>query len=152
VGGASEEIKPFFKKYEGNYKYIGHVPQKELYKYYSQGSVFAMMSIQEGLAMVQPQAMACGLPVISTTNTGGEDIIRDGKDGFIIPIRDVEALKEKLVYLYENRDICKTMGQSAKERVSTSFTWDDYGDRMIAKFHDILNKKVTSSRTEYNYQ
>jgi glycosyltransferase involved in cell wall biosynthesis len=152
VGGASEEIKPFFKKYEGNYKYIGHVPQKELYKYYSQGSVFAMMSIQEGLAMVQPQAMACGLPVISTTNTGGEDIIRDGKDGFIIPIRDVEALKEKLVYLYENRDICKTMGQSAKERVNTSFTWDDYGDRMIAKFHDILNEKVISSRKEYSYQ
>lgn len=146
VGGASEEIKPFFKKYEGNYKYIGHVPQKELYKYYSQGSVFAMMSIQEGLAMVQPQAMACGLPVISTTNTGGEDIIRNGKDGFIIPIRDVEALKEKLVYLYEHPDICKTMGQSAKERVSTGFTWDDYGDRMIAKFHDILNEKVTSSR------
>lgn len=63
-----------------------------------------------------------------------------------ICIRDIEALKEKLVYLYENPDICKTMGQSAKERVSTGFTWDDYGERMIAKFHDILNEKVTSSR------
>jgi glycosyltransferase involved in cell wall biosynthesis len=152
VGGMSDEIKPFFKKHEGIYRWVGHVPQKILHKYYSQGSVFVIMSIQEGLAGVQAQAMACGLPVVSTKNTGGEDIIRDGKDGFIIPIRDVEALKEKIMYLYDNRDICNEMGQLAKERVSKGFTWDDYGDRMIAKFHDILNEKVTSSRKEYNYQ
>ncbi len=141
VGGANEEIKPFFKKYEGNYKYIGHVPQKELYKYYSQGSVFVINSIQEGLALAQPQAMACRLPVICTTNTGGEDIVREGTDGFILPIRDVEALKEKLVYLYENPEICRAMGQSAKERVSKGFTWDDYGEKMIRKYERILNER-----------
>ena len=121
--------------------YIGHIPQRELYKYYSQGSVFAIMSIEEGLAMVQPQAMACGLPVICTTNTGGEDIVRDGKDGFVIPIRDVEKLKEKLVYLYENPEICWKMGESAKQRVSQGFTWDDYGDKIIKLYADILNRK-----------
>jgi glycosyltransferase involved in cell wall biosynthesis len=137
VGGISDEIKPFFKKFEGNYRWVGHVPQKELYKYYSQGSVFVIMSIQEGLAMVQPQAMACGLPVICTTNTGGEDIVRNGMDGFIIPIRDVEALKEKLIYLYENPSICEAMGQYAKERVSSGFSWDHYGDRMIKEYERI---------------
>jgi glycosyltransferase involved in cell wall biosynthesis len=137
IGGMNDEIKPFFHKYEGNYRWISHVPQKELYRYYSQGSVFIMMSIEEGLALVQPQAMACGLSVICTTNTGGEDIVRDGVDGFIIPIRDTEALKEKLVYLYENPDICKAMGQSAKERVSKGFTWDDYGEKIV-KVHDAI--------------
>ena len=68
--------------------------------------------------MVIVQAMACGLPVIATVNTGGPDIIRDGKDGFIIPIRDIEALKSKLLYLYQNEEIRKAMGQSAKERAS----------------------------------
>jgi len=154
------EIKPFFKKYQVDYeirnkyestklrkgksniKYIGHVPQKELYKYYSQGSVFVIMSIEEGLAMVQPQAMACGLPVICTTNTGGENIVRDGKDGFVIPIRDVEKLKEKLVYLYENPEICRKMGESAKQRVSQGFTWDDYGDKIINIYENILTQKL----------
>jgi glycosyltransferase involved in cell wall biosynthesis len=134
----ADEIKPFFEKYDGNFRWVGHVPQKELYKYYSSSSVFVIMSIQEGLAMVQPQAMACGLPVICTTNTGGEDIVRDGIDGFIIPIRDVEALKEKLTYLHENQDICKQMGQNAKERVSKGFTWDDYGERMIQAYKNVL--------------
>ena len=143
MGSVNEEIKPFFKKYNvrgrtSNIKWIGHVPQKELYKYYSQGSVFVIMSIEEGLAMVQPQAMACGLPVIATTNTGGEDIIRDGVDGFIIPIRDVEKLKEKLVYLYENPEIRQKMGESAKQRVLSGFTWDDYGKKIIKAYERIL--------------
>jgi glycosyltransferase involved in cell wall biosynthesis len=140
-GGLSDEIKYFFKKYEGSYKWVGHVPQRELYRYYSEGSVFAFMSIQDGFGMVMAQAMACGLPVICTTNTGGEDIVREGIDGFIIPIRDVKALKEKLVYLYENIEICKAMGLSAKERVSEGFTWDDYGEKMIKMYKEILNGK-----------
>jgi len=141
IGSMNDEIKPFFKKYEGKYKWLGHIPQNELYKYYSQGSVFVIMSIEEGLAMVQPQAMACGLPVICTTNTGGEDIIREGRDGFIIPIRDVEKLKEKLLYLYENPEICYQMGQNAKQRVSGGFTWDDYGEKMVEKYKHILSNK-----------
>jgi Glycosyltransferase len=142
VGGMNDEIKPFFEKYEGDFKYINHVPQKELNKYYSQGSVFVINSIQEGLAMVQPQAMACGLPVICTTNTGGEDIIRDGIDGFIIPIRNIDALKEKLVYFYEHPDICKSMGQSAKNRVSKGFTWDDYGEKIINAYQNIFKNET----------
>ena len=139
AGSINDEIKPFFKKYKGKYKWMGHIPQKELYKYYSQGSVFVIMSIEEGLAMVQPQAMACGLPVIATTNTGGEDIIRDGVDGFIIPIRDVEKLKEKLTYLYENSEICQKMGKSAQQRVSQGFTWDDYGEKIVKEYEKIIN-------------
>ena len=89
--------------------------------------------------MVQLQAMACGLPVICTTNTGGEDIIRNGKEGFVVPIRDVEALKEKILYLYNNPEKCKRMGYNAKKMVRENFTWDYYGDRIIKKYKEILN-------------
>jgi glycosyltransferase involved in cell wall biosynthesis len=140
IGTISNEIKPFFKKYEGKFNYIGKVPQAELYRYYSQSSVFVLNSIQDGFGMVIIQAMTCSLPVIATENTGGPDIVRDGKDGFVIPVRDVEALKEKLIYLYKNPEICKTMGQTAKERAASDFTWDDYGDRIIKEYEKILAK------------
>jgi len=159
IGSISNEIKPFFKKYEvenvtnqqikkslnqnsSRIRFLGHKKQKELHKYYSQGSVFAIMSIEEGLALVQPQAMACGLPVICTTNTGGGDIVRDGKDGFVIPIRDMDTLKEKLTYLYENRDECKQMGQSAKKRIEDNFTWERFGDKIIEEFQRIIKENT----------
>jgi glycosyltransferase involved in cell wall biosynthesis len=138
VGAMREEMQHFFKRYEDRFTWIGHVPQRELHKYYSQGSVFVLASLEEGLAMVLPQAMACGLPVICTENTGGSDIIRDGVDGFIIPIRETEAIKEKLLFLYDNPDLCRKMGRSAQERVATGFTWDDYGERIVRAYEKIL--------------
>lgn len=137
IGHQSKEIKPFMEKYKGCYRYIGKVLHLELYRYLSQGSIFVLPSIEEGLAMVIPQAMACGLPVICTTNTGGADIIRDEKEGFIIPIRDVEALQAKIVYLYKHEDKRKQMSEMALQRVK-GFTWDVYGRNMINQYKKII--------------
>lgn len=142
LGSITEEIKPFFKKYEGTFKWLGHKPQRELHRYYSQGSVFVLSSIQDGFGMVMTQAMACGLPLISTVNTGGPDLIEDGKEGFIIPIRDVEAIKERILFFYENPDICKQMGQAAKNRVQEGFSWDDYGKQIVREYRRILESNV----------
>ncbi len=151
LGSETPEIEPFFKKYgvisalepgkgDGRIRFLGHKKQDSLYEYYSQGSVFILPSIHDGFGMVMTQAMASGLPVIATENTGGPDIIENGKQGFIIPIRDTESLKGKISYLYENRDICREMGQLAKKKVSSGFTWDDYGDRIIKAYEGILSK------------
>lgn len=140
LGSVSDEIKPFVEKYKHkNWIFKGHLPQKELYTYYSQGSIFIMCSIEEGMAMVQFQAMACGLPLICTTNTGGEDLIsKNGEEGFVIPIRDVEAIKEKILFMYNKQDIAKEMGQKAKAKVTSGFSWDDYGDRYVENLKRII--------------
>ncbi|HIE58654.1 MAG TPA: glycosyltransferase, partial [Hydrogenothermaceae bacterium] len=120
-------------------------PQNELYKYYSQGSIFVLPSLEEGFAMVQFQAMACGLPLICTTNTGGEDLItKNGEEGFVIPIRNVEAIKEKILYLYNNQNICKDMGQKAKKKIEKGFSWDDYGNRYIKNLEKIMPNATKS--------
>lgn len=139
IGSLSDEIRPFLKRFSSpSIRHLGPFPETELHKYYSQGSVFCLASIEEGLAMVQAQAMACGLPVIITTNTGGADIVRDGREGFILPIRDVAGLKEKMLYFYEYPEERRRMGEAARERVQTGFTWDDYGDKVIAGFQRVL--------------
>jgi glycosyltransferase involved in cell wall biosynthesis len=78
--------------------------------------------------------MACGLPVIHTTNTGGEDIVRNGIDGFCVPIRDVEALKEKILFFYENPESLVEMGKNALKQARGSLSWDDYGKKMISAY------------------
>jgi len=137
IGKIEEPIKPFLQRYKGALKVLLGIPHTELYRYYSQSSIYVLPSIEEGFAMVQAEAMACGLPVICSTNTGGEDIIRDSVDGFVVPLRDVEALKEKILYLYEHGEERRAMGQSALERVK-QFTWDRYGERVVRVYQRIL--------------
>lgn len=143
LGSVKSEMNDIVEKYKSEkIKFLGHKLQNELYKYYSQGSIFVIPSIQEGMAMVQLQAMACGLPLICTTNTGGDDLIsKDGKEGFVIQIRDIEAIKEKILYMYNHQDIAKQMGQNAKKRVSSGFSWDDYGDRYMKNLENIYVQK-----------
>jgi glycosyltransferase involved in cell wall biosynthesis len=141
IGPVRPEIVPFLQRYEGTFRYFGRVPQAQLSWYYSQGSVFALCSIEEGMAMVLPQAMACGLPVICTTNTGGEDLVADGQEGFVIPIRDLPILKERLLNLYQDEDRRLAMGQAALRQVRAGFTWDDYGERVAERYQDILQER-----------
>lgn len=132
LGGIEKDIKPFLKKFEGNFKYIGNIPQRSLYKFYSQGSVFILFSLEDGFGMSLLEAMACGLPVICSDATGAKEVVLDGVNGYIIPLRNVDILIEKILYLYKNPDICLQMGKNALKCVRDFFTWEHY-EKRIAK-------------------
>jgi len=142
IGGKNPDIEPYLVRYRDSFRYIGKVSQHHLSRYYSQSDVFCLPSIEEGFAMVQAQAMACGVPVICTTNTGGEDVIEDGVEGFVIPIRSVEKIKEKIEWMYNNREACREMGALARQKVANGFTWDDYGDRYAKNLSRIYREKI----------
>jgi alpha-maltose-1-phosphate synthase len=126
-------LKPF----QGGFRHIDHVPNSELNRYYSDSSVFILPSLIEGSALVTYEAMACGLPVIVSENSGS--IARDGQDGFVVPIRDIEALKEKILYLYENEQKRQEMGKSAAEYVK-QFTWSRYHEAISSAYKSILGE------------
>ena len=140
IGGRLDECAPFFSRYEGTFRYIGAVPQAKLREYYAQCSVFALCSIEDGFGMVLPQAMACGLPLICSSSTGGPDLIEDGREGFIVPTGDVVALKERLLFLYEHQEQAREMGRLAQEKVSRGLTWDDYGDNILGHYRRIVQQ------------
>lgn len=101
----------------------------------------------KGLATVQGQAMACGLPVIATTNTGGEDLFTDGVEGFVVPIRSPEAIREKVLYLYEHPEVREEMSRAALQRVQQLGGWNDYGERMVATYEQALARRGKPSGT-----
>ena len=142
IGPIDPEMAPIIKNYSrSNIKYMGVIKQDNLSKHFSQGNVFVLPSLEEGLALVQAQAMACGLPLICTTNTGGEDLIsRNGVEGFVIPIRNHKALMAKMAYMYLNKEKCAEMGIAAKNHISNNFTWEVYGKRYFKYIKNILNE------------
>jgi len=85
--------------------------------------------------------MACGVPVIATTNTGGPDVITDGKDGFIVPIRDAGAIAERLEYLYRNPDARAEMGQAALETVRAWNGWGRYTNQVLRTYHEGVSRR-----------
>ena len=88
--------------------------------------------------MVQIQAMACGLPVICTYNTGGSEIVDDGINGFVIPIRNMKLLKKKILLLYNNKDLLKKMKKKAYNKAKKFMSWDVYGKKMVTFYEKII--------------
>ncbi|MDB6134130.1 MAG: glycosyl transferase group 1 [Verrucomicrobiales bacterium] len=113
-------------------------PERDLHKLYSQGSIFCCPSLEEGLAMVQAQAMACGLPLICTDASGGGEFLKNGGGGICIPAGSTEAIKNAILQLYEDSKLRGEMGKAAQETISDGFTWDHYGDRICAIYKKIL--------------
>lgn len=101
---------------------------------YRQCDLFVFPSIQEGSALVTYEAMACRLPVITTPNAGS--VVRDGQEGFIVPIRDVDALCKQMQRLRDDAALRKEMGRAALERVE-QFSWDAYSARLLAAYEQI---------------
>ena len=126
----------FLPKYEGLYRSLKFVQHSDLVKVYQSGSVFVLPSLQDGFGMVVYEAAACGLPVIISENVGAT--IRDGEDGFVVPIRNAEAIAEKLRYLYTHEAERERMGRAAHEYVS-QFTWERYQAELVDHYRAILS-------------
>jgi glycosyltransferase involved in cell wall biosynthesis len=128
----------WLEQYENICRHVPSVPHFLLNQYYSSASVFVFPSLIEGFALVLLEAMACGIPIITTPNTAGPDIITDGVEGFIIPIRDVEALKDKLEWCYSHPQELAEMGRAAR-RKAEELNWGLYRQRLANKVQSLLS-------------
>ncbi|MCY7333495.1 MAG: glycosyltransferase family 4 protein [Pseudanabaena sp. CAN_BIN31] len=127
--GVSQLPVTWLDKYSDRVRMTGSVPHSTLNEYYSSANVFVFPSLVEGFGLVLLEAMACGIPIITTPNTAGLDIITDGVEGFIIPIRDVEAIKTKLEWCYSHPHELAEMGMAARRRAE-QLTWESYRKKL----------------------
>jgi glycosyltransferase involved in cell wall biosynthesis len=118
------------KSYRHLFEWVGNLPHSRLAEMYSSADVFVFPTLLEGLPLAVLEAMASGVPIIAT-NHGPGDIVRDGIDGFIVPIRDPEAIANRLEYLRANPELRRTMGMAACQRAQ-DFTWDQYCQKTAA--------------------
>jgi alpha-maltose-1-phosphate synthase len=145
--GINEFPKGWLDQYTENTRHISSLPHALLNQYYSSANVLVLPSLVEGLALVQLEAMACGIPLITTPNAGGSDIVTDGVEGFVIPIRDVEALKEKLEWCYRHPLELAQMGRSARLKAE-QLNWARYRHKLASKVREILTNKRGGSKDE----
>ena len=113
----------------GAVQLIGPVPRSEMPAHFQWADVFLLPSLCEGSATAAYEALACGLPVIATPNTG--TVARDGIEGFIVPARDVGGIVRSLEKLAGDRNLLREMSQKASQR-SSEFDFSVYRKNLLA--------------------
>lgn len=132
AGNVSESIK--HSHLTESLNFLGRIPREKIQNEYLNADVFVLPSFAEGSASATYEALACGLPVITTQASGS--VIRDGIEGFIVPEGDAQALADRIEELVENRELRDRMAISARERAK-DYTWDKYAERLDAVFQSV---------------
>lgn len=114
-------------------------PHRDVLELMRTCDVLVLPSIVEGRALVQQEAMACGLPLIVTRNAGGDDLVVEGETGFLVPIRAPEAIAEKVNWFATNRSSLAGMAIAAQRRAS-QLTWHGYGEKVIAAIRSLTGE------------
>ena len=132
VGSVDKEFNSILNNFKlENCNFHGHKNHYELSDILSKFDIAVHPSLEEGMSMVTLQLLALGIPVIATTNTGAEDLIKDGFNGYIIDIRNSNQIKEKLEFLYNNEKALIEMKNNSLISFTNNFSWDDYGKRYV---------------------
>lgn len=105
-------------------EFTGQLPFKKLMEYYKLSDVFVLVSYYEGAAKVLKEAAVAGLPIVATEVSGSDEIVIDGRSGYLIPVGDTEALNKRLVELLSDGQMAERMGRTAKRHVEESFNFD----------------------------
>ncbi|MEJ0061037.1 MAG: glycosyltransferase family 4 protein [Terricaulis sp.] len=124
-------------------RFLGHVPHAQLKSIMAKSHVLALPSIEEGLALVMGEAMACGCPVVASENSGARDLFSDGVEGFIVPPRDSAAMADRIQAIADDAALRERMSQAARLRIETLGGWGQYGSSMIALFERLLSPRAT---------
>lgn len=113
------------------------VSSEELVKAYQSADLFVLPSIGEGFGQVLLEALACGLPVLSTTNTAAPDLIHNGVEGFIVDPRSPEQIAERLAWSLTHRDVLLAMRLAARSCAET-FPWSRFHEGIVLSVRDVM--------------
>lgn len=139
IAGGYNSKSYFYQKYHNysNIKFLGFITRDKLASIYQQSDIFVLPSLAEGFALVSLEALSIGLPLLCTTNSGCNDIIIDGENGFVIPPSNESLLKEKIDWFLSNLDKLPIMGLKAHKSVE-HHSWDDYNSNLVKIIKKII--------------
>nr|NJM01463.1 glycosyltransferase family 4 protein [Desulfobacula sp.] len=104
--------------------FINYVEHKKIFEYYMSSDVFVFPSFSEGLPKVLIEAMAAGLPVVASNVDGNNELVMEGKTGFLVAPNDFQTFAEKIMLILGDREKAVKLGRTAQLSISQKLTWD----------------------------
>jgi glycosyltransferase involved in cell wall biosynthesis len=121
----------FYRQEYPDFRYEPTRPTKQVRELMFSCDVLVLPSIVEGRAMVQMEALSCGLPIVVTPDAGAEDLVDPGRTGFLVPIHAPEVLAERINWIADHRDWIDDMRPSILEKARQS-SWQRYTDKVLS--------------------
>jgi glycosyltransferase involved in cell wall biosynthesis len=135
IGSVAAEATKFVSRLPSWVEMVPRQPQAKLPQWYANGDLFMLPTLEDGFAVVLTQASAGGLPILATTNCAAPDYVRDGQNGWVLPIRDPDAFIDRLRWCDENREEVAEMVDKTYDDFRPR-DWDD----VAATFETILSE------------
>ena len=122
AGDGTDTLEPTLEPYKdkADYNLVGRI--EDIADFYKAISVYVQPSVTEGFGLPVLEAMAHGRPVICSQGAGAHELIEEGRDGFIVPIRDPDAIAERIKWLYDNPSQLRVIGENAR-RKAEQYPW-----------------------------
>ncbi len=145
-GPLREDLQQLIQELEvsDTVKLLGWKQQQEILEILNQAHILLAPSVtskdgdREGIPVTLMEAMAKGLPVVSTQHSGIPELIENGVSGFLVPERDVDALAEKLGYLIERPEVWPDMGRAGRAYVEEHYNVNKLNDRLVEIYQQLL--------------
>ena len=141
IGSGTNHCTHLYQSYYTYADFKGYVSYDELLKQLSVNHVFLFPTMGEGFGLVLLEAMAAGMPVITTNNCAGADIVNSGENGFIVPVGGTKEIIDHLLYLSENPNELKRMSENAR-KTAIKYTWEKYNQGIVCCVNDIVESKA----------
>jgi glycosyltransferase involved in cell wall biosynthesis len=123
---------------QGNVIFVGSMPNDELVGYYNLADIFVLPSLHEGMGIVFLEAMACGLPVVTTKTGGMTDFVVDGKTGLLVEPRNPKQLAGALIKMVEDKGYQERLSKNAREMVGREYTWEKAAERYLRAYEEAM--------------
>jgi starch synthase len=146
AGGSREDLPSWSGPLPEGISVLGRVPHSELPELYRRADVFVFPSLFEGSAKVILEAMASGLPVLTTPQACDEHCVVDSRNGFRIPPGEPATLAQRMRELAENPSVRAQMGNQAAQ-MARYYSWPTYGERCVAVCQELLDGSKPNAAT-----
>lgn len=121
-------------------EFLGRVPREKTAPYYQESSAFVLPSLNEGMSNAMLEALATGLPIISTDTGGAKELVEDEKNGFIIKAKNSDDIARKIEILINDEELRKNMG-AASRALAEKMSWE----KVAGDYHDLYKKIIFHS-------
>ncbi|MFZ2188001.1 MAG: glycosyltransferase family 4 protein [Candidatus Moraniibacteriota bacterium] len=141
-GNARERLEQFVKdsKLEKNVVLLGRIPHEIVLPYYQEASLFVFPSLNEGMSNAMLEALATGLPLISTNTGGASELVIDGENGFIIKFKDSQDIADKIEKLILDEELRKKMALASRA-LAEKMSWESVAQKYFEVYKQVGKNK-----------